>query len=636
MSTTTHSHITQLSSWFPKSIPTSTSLSSIDISNAPALWSSILSASSVAQTATGRGQFYTLSRVVRGAEASLTIISAQQYIATATQDIYKPIATQLIFNATLNLQNLETASSIYGTKLDMSANVIFTVVFMILFIYHAYIGVWSKNHYFGVAFICGTGLEWVGYLARALSVHDDSDIPKFLCQIICLTMAPAFIMGGIYYLLAQLLVIHRSDFKKDYSIFKPLWFSYIFVFCDVVSLLMQAIGGAVAATSLEKFKDTLPGTHIMVAGIAFQVFTMTLFLFLLFHFLFRIFFRANPNIRFSFRNLYDILFQTKNGKTLTANLDPFYNPSYVNVRQTKLFPYFPLVMIFSVLFIYIRCIYRVIELSQGWRGYLIVHEAFVMTLDALMVFLSSVMFVPFHPVFLFGKRANLSLKVIKQGTDIESDNLEKSHSPSSSKLSSSNSVEEHTYAPHYNDYLQQTPEQTPELPSQETPSPNRPKKKKKTKKKRPIIRDADGNRISTPSTYNRPRNSPDAPLANPYHSRGYSREIQDNQQHTQHHYDQPSNEEHYNQYQLSSPQFYEQPQQHNHEYYDQLQLQNQEFYYQQQQNGDQYLNTNQHNQQYDTIQTQDTAYTSSPSPQSQRPIRIQVFKPKPVGRKPYT
>lgn len=440
MSTT--SQITQLSSWFPKSIPTSTSLSSIDPTNAPALWSSILSASSAAQTAKARGELYTLSRVVRGAEASLTIISAQEYLATATEEIYKPLVTQLVFNATLNLQNLETASSIYGGKLDMAANVIFTVAFVILFFAHISYTIWTKNHYFGGAFILGTGVEWVGYLARALSVKDDSNTSKFLCQIICLTMAPAFIMAGIYYILAQLLVVHQSELKTDYSIFKPLWFSYIFIFCDIVSLVMQAIGGAIAATSLEEFEDILPGTHIMLSGIAFQVFSMTLFLLLLFHFLFRIYFRANPNVKFSCRTLFDLFFQTKNGKQLTAKLDPYYNPAYIHVRRRKYFPYFPLIITMSVLFVYIRCIYRVIELSQGWRGYLIVHEAFVMSLDALMVFLTALIYVPFHPVILFGKNANLSLKVIKQGNDdLESIHYEKSSSASSSKLSSTKPVE---------------------------------------------------------------------------------------------------------------------------------------------------------------------------------------------------
>lgn len=442
MSTTSHSHITQLSSWFPKSIPTSTSLSSIDPTNAPALWSSILSASSAAQTARARGELYTLSRVVRGAEASLTIISAQEYLATATEDIYKPLVTQLVFNATLNLQNLETASSIYGGKLDMAANVIFTVAFVILFIAHICYTIWTKNHYFGGAFILGTGIEWVGYLARALSVKDDANTSKFLCQIICLTMAPAFIMAGVYYILAQLLVVHQSELKTDYSIFKPLWFSYIFIFCDIVSLVMQAIGGAIAATSLEDFRDILPGTHIMLSGIAFQVFSMTLFLFLLFHFLFRIYFRANPNIKFSCRTLFDLFFQTENGKKLTAKLDPYYNPAYIHVRQRKYFPYFPLIITTSVLFVYIRCIYRVVELSQGWRGYLIVHEAFVMSLDALMVLLTALIYLPFHPVILFGKDANLSLKVIKQGDDdLESIHYEKSTSSSSSKLSSTDSVD---------------------------------------------------------------------------------------------------------------------------------------------------------------------------------------------------
>lgn len=62
------------------------------------------------------------------------------------------------------------------------------------------------------------------------------------------------------------------------------------------------------------------------------------------------------------------------------------------------------------LFIYVRCIYRVLELSEGWRGYLITHEAFILTLDALMVLLSCLTFIPFHPVFVFGKDVHISVR----------------------------------------------------------------------------------------------------------------------------------------------------------------------------------------------------------------------------------
>lgn len=408
-----------MSSWFPLSIPSSTTLTSINPTHASNLVRSLSSATLVAATATREGDLYSLSQVIRGAQASLSVISAEKVIATATADQPQSMATQQVFNSTLNLQSLEWSQNLYSMNLNMAANIIFTVLFLLAFIFHIILFLRSKQFYFGIAMFCGTGLEWAGYLSRALSVNDLTNEDKFLCQIICLTIAPAFIMGGIYYLLAQLLVCHTSSSRSEYSLIKPLWFTYIFVFCDVLSLVIQAIGGGIAAVSLETNDSTDNGTHIMVAGIAYQVFSMSLFLFLLFHFLFKIFFRANPEIKFSISNLFALFFNTKNGKELRAKLDPYYNSHYQEVRSRKVFGYFPIILLLSVIFIYIRCIYRVVELAQGWTGYLITHEAFVMTLDAMMIFFTTLTYIPFHPGIIFGRNTNLSLKVIKKRLDLE-------------------------------------------------------------------------------------------------------------------------------------------------------------------------------------------------------------------------
>ena len=131
----------------------------------------------------------------------------------------------------------------------------------------------------------------------------------------------------------------------------------------------------------------------MVGGIGFQVVSMTLFLYFLFDFVYRSFFTANSNIKYSFSTYCLLLFNTKKGRLLRQDLEPFYDVGYKHIRQRSLFNYMPLVIIISVGFIYIRCIYRVIELSEGWRGYLITHEEYIFALDALMVLLTCITYV---------------------------------------------------------------------------------------------------------------------------------------------------------------------------------------------------------------------------------------------------
>lgn len=119
-----------------------------------------------------------------------------------------------------------------------------------------------------------------GYIGRTLSNGDYTVLDWFLLQIICLTIAPAFIMGGIYYILAKFIMIYGTKF----AIMKPMWYSYIFIVCDVISLVIQAAGGGLAATSLTANESTESGTHVMVAGLAFQVFSMSIYIFLYLHF----------------------------------------------------------------------------------------------------------------------------------------------------------------------------------------------------------------------------------------------------------------------------------------------------------------------------------------------------------------
>lgn len=79
--------------------------------------------------------------------------------------------------------------------------------------------------------------------------------------------APAFLAAGIYLTLKHIVI----QFGSQWSLLKPNWYTYIFIACDVLSLVMQSAGGALAATADpgENIGDI--GTDIMIAGIIWQV-----------------------------------------------------------------------------------------------------------------------------------------------------------------------------------------------------------------------------------------------------------------------------------------------------------------------------------------------------------------------------
>ena len=47
--------------------------------------------------------------------------------------------------------------------------------------------------------------------------------------------------------------------------------------------------------------------------------------------------------------------------------------------------------------IFIRCIYRTVELQAGWNGYIITHEVYFACLDGLPMIIALVAFNIFHP-----------------------------------------------------------------------------------------------------------------------------------------------------------------------------------------------------------------------------------------------
>lgn len=393
--------------WSTDVLPTATTLTHINPTNVAGVVETLLSASSAYPTITKPLDLYLLARAVKGAKASLSVISAQNYIATATATQNFPEMTQVIWNSTMELQDLEMGFNLYQMKLSRWANLTFAIVFALLVVSHLGISLVKRTPYFGVCLVAGSLLEAAGYIARLMSIGNYSDKDRYICQIICLTLAPAFVMAGVYYLLAQLMVIHG----RKYTILRPLWYSYIFIVCDICSLFIQAAGGGLAAIRLQVLESTKVGTIIMTVGVAFQVFSMTLFLFFLINFLWRIYFKASSNVKFLVAKLGALFFQTRRGKDLQQQeLNQMYDQRFRETIDRPLFGYYPLAIVGACFFIYVRCIYRLIELSEGWSGYLITHEEYVMTLDGLQVLITCVILLAFHPGLILGKTFSGSIR----------------------------------------------------------------------------------------------------------------------------------------------------------------------------------------------------------------------------------
>ncbi|RCK66786.1 Sphingoid long-chain base transporter RSB1 [Candida viswanathii] len=304
----------------------------------------------------------------------------------------------------------------FGENLNLAPNIVYLVVYAVIFLYHILMLFKSKYWFFNVAFFIGYGMEFIGFLGRVLAVGNEDHLGYYTMQSFCLTVSPAFIMGGIYFVFGQLVVIHGSEF----SILPPLWYSYFFITLDVCTILIQAAGGGIAAAGTAG--NT--GTILMIVGVAAQVGSMSIFLFFWFEFLIRIYFKHSKGERLrshlvekNFANFMRLLFNVPSTRGYKSNyLDETYDSKYYKIRQSRLFGWFPLAITVAVVVVYIRCIYRVVELAQGWNGYLMVHEIFLLVLDASMISICGLIFIPFHPYWVFGKENVLKRSALKNIT----------------------------------------------------------------------------------------------------------------------------------------------------------------------------------------------------------------------------
>jgi hypothetical protein len=145
----------------------------------------------------------------------------------------------------------------------------------------------------------------------------------------------------------------------------PLLYLLIFCTIDLISLIIQAVGGGSAAAAFNQTPqgNTKTGTNTMVAGIDFQLASVIVFSSLFFLFLHRAAIRDRI-------------------------------PAFRDDRDMKLLV---LVTSFSILMIIMRSIYRTVELAGGWTGKVITTQRYFIILDGAAMAALAIAFNLFHP-----------------------------------------------------------------------------------------------------------------------------------------------------------------------------------------------------------------------------------------------
>ncbi|THH21776.1 hypothetical protein EUX98_g8284 [Antrodiella citrinella] len=222
--------------------------------------------------------------------------------------------------------------------------------------------------------ICLGGLaEVIGWSGRLWSSQNQDSLNPFLMQIVTTIIAPTPYIAANFVILGEL--IRRLGVK--YSRLGAMWYSILFISADIVSLVVQSIGGAKAASAAEDNTSATLGGNIMLGGIAFQLVCITIYMFLA--------------TEFITRYIWDLPVR-----------DPSESKLQIRVLSRKV-KMLLIGLAFSSTVIFIRSIYRTIELSDGWDGRIIHTQVFFNVLDGGMVTLAFYCTNIFHPGWLLGR-----------------------------------------------------------------------------------------------------------------------------------------------------------------------------------------------------------------------------------------
>jgi hypothetical protein len=212
-------------------------------------------------------------------------------------------------------------------------------------------------------------------------------------RICCLIISPAFVSGGIYLTLKHIVL----SFGESWSRLKPVWYTRIFIAGDLFSLVLQGAGGGIASTADAGSTMQDVGTDLMIAGVIFQVVILSVFGYLLAEYTLRTYRRRDQ---------------------LSAQAMSLFHKTS--------FRCFAGAIIAAFIGIFVRCVYRIPELTGGWGSELMRDEPEFIVLEGVMIVIAVGALTIFHPGYCFpvlgntiGQKKNAARAKSVEDSDVE-------------------------------------------------------------------------------------------------------------------------------------------------------------------------------------------------------------------------
>ncbi|KAM6536172.1 hypothetical protein FALCPG4_002189 [Fusarium falciforme] len=284
------------------------------------------------------------------------------------------------------------SATLYGDYFSTGACALFVALYAILIFCQLGFGWRSKTWSYTAYLLVGSVFELIGYISRVRMSFNPFISNAFILQILFLILAPTLIAAAISLTFKHLVLYYGIQ----YSTIRPKLYPWIFVGSDFVSIIIQGIGGAVAASASTgdnpdpKRADL--GNNLLIAGVSFQVVNMVVCGILMLIYIHR------------YRNARKLATYTVDcGEDGIISTDSTDSPStsHRTPQSDKRVKKFIYSITIAYIAIIIRCIYRIPEMASGWGSSIMRDEATFMVFDGAMILLAVILLTTVHPLWFF-------------------------------------------------------------------------------------------------------------------------------------------------------------------------------------------------------------------------------------------
>ena len=237
-------------------------------------------------------------------------------------------------------------------------------------------GVMKRTWGYSSALTAGCILEFAGYVARTQLHYNPWNQDAFKTQICAIVLGPTLICVSIYLTLKHVVLSVNPELSR----IGPRLYPLIFVPADVSCLVLQAIGGGLAAAAGRNSTKLLnAGNNVIITGIALQAALLMAF------------------------GVLCVDYYTRCRKWLASHAGD--NSEQAEHMRTawndKKFRMFCFAVFGAYSFILIRCIYRIAEMAGGWGNHIMQDEPSFIALEGCCILIAVALLTAFPPGFLF-------------------------------------------------------------------------------------------------------------------------------------------------------------------------------------------------------------------------------------------